>query len=264
MVNKVLIRITVGIMLFFGFVLSGYAQHISKKIDAAEAERLFEKGVAFYKEGEFDKSAQIFSILVDNKVESGPIYYNLGNSYFKMGKLAYARVAYERAQQFIPRDEDLSGNIAYLRTKLEDNIELPKQNILWNIYFSPVEFLNRNELSILLLSVYGILMLVWCCAVSVQGLKKVFIPLLVLFGCISIWIGSVFFLKVTYESHPHYAVVMPNEIPVRWGNTDEDKVAFYLHSGTKVIIRQMRDNWMLITIGKDKSGWIKLNNVEVI
>ncbi|MCD6460143.1 hypothetical protein J7L67_05700, partial [bacterium] len=77
-------------------------------------------------------------------------------------------------------------------------------------------------------------------------------------------LSSVLYIKIKKENKTDEAVVLLKEIPVRWGNTNDDKVAFYLHEGTKVFIRQRRGNWFLITIGKDKTGWIKNNFVEVL
>ncbi len=248
------------------FICASYcsAQTISNKMDVREAQQMFTKGVEFYKRGEFKKSSMFFKMILDANIQSGAVYFNLGNSYFKMGELAKARVAYEKADVLIPRDKELDGNLAYLKSKLEDNIELPKQNVLWRVYYFAGNRFNRNELAFIVLGIYILLMLLWLCAMIFSAMRRIVFPIIILVFCIFIWFGSVFFAKLSVESHPRYAIVIPDEVPVRWGNTEGDKVAFYLHSGTKVIIRQIRDNWMLITIGKDKSGWIKNSCAEVI
>ena len=43
------------------------------------------------------------------------VFYNLGNSYQRLGKYGYAILAYERARLLTPRDPDLSANLALAR-----------------------------------------------------------------------------------------------------------------------------------------------------
>lgn len=235
-----------------------------KRDDSHPTAGLFSLGVESYNKNNFKKSIYCFEEILNNGLESGPIYYNLGNAYFRINKLAKARLAYEKAKRFIPRSNELSANIAFLKTRLEDKASLPSSHWLWRIYYLPGELLNRNKLSILVLMSFLFIMGLWFVFVLFANFRltaKVFLILSLLFF---IWVGSVLCVKVSMETNPRYGVIIPNEVPVRWGNTQSDKIAFYLHEGTKVIIRQIRGNWILITIGKDKTGWIMKNQMGVI
>ncbi len=225
---------------------------------------LFSLGVEAYNKNNFKKSVYCFEEILSNGLESGAIYYNLGNAYFRMNKLAKARLAYERAKRFMPGNSDLLANIAFLKTRLEDKVSLPSPHWFWRVYYFPGELLNRNKLSFFVLMSFLFVMGLWFIAVLTARFRlttKIFFTVGV---SIFIWLGSVLFVKVYLESTPRYGVIIPDEAAVRWGNTKSDKVAFYLHEGTKVIIRQQRGNWVLITIGKDKTGWIMKDQIGVI
>ncbi len=233
-------------------------------VGSDEINRSFQHGVDLYKEGKYMQSAIEFKKLVDKNIVSGNIYFNLGNAYFKTGDLAKARLYYERAQKFNPRDTDLKGNINYLKQKLEDKTDVPDINIFMKIYGFAGFLFNENELSVITISVFLIVMVFWFLHIltgySYRWVKWV----LILFAGCFIWIASVFVLHKTGNLVPDYAIIIPDEAPVRWGDTDEDKIAFYLHKGTKVIVRQIRENWYLITIGQGKSGWIKTAQAQII
>jgi tetratricopeptide (TPR) repeat protein len=224
----------------------------------------FERGVSLYESGHFAQSAAYFEKILNDGAVSGPVYYNLGNAYFKLGSAAKARLMYERALRFMPRNTDLAGNLAFLKNNLEDKIELPTPSLAFKIYYWAGSLFNRTELAYLLIGLYLLGMLLWALLLLRTPFRHVITGILVCTAVIFVWSGSVFIYKVYIENQPVYAVTMPDEVPVRWGNTEQDKIAFYLHAGTKVIIRQQRGNWMLITIGDDKSGWVNRKDMEVI
>jgi len=224
----------------------------------------FSRGVELYKAGKFHQSMQEFKSLVDKGIESGNIYFNLGNAYFKTGDLAKARLYYERAKKFSPRDTDLAGNLTYLKQKLEDKAEPPEPALFFKIYGFAGFIFSENELAVITLSFYMIVMVLWFIHILTGYYYKWVKWLMVLSVICCVWISSVIVLKRAGGLSPKYAVIIPNEVPVRWGDTDDDKIAFYLHKGTKVIVRQIRENWYLITIGEGKSGWIKKVQAEII
>ena len=69
-----------------------------------------------YKEGEYAKAILVYEEVLQDGLESGSLYYNLGNSYFKDEKLGKAILNYERAKLFMPRDGDLVSNYQYARS----------------------------------------------------------------------------------------------------------------------------------------------------
>ncbi len=224
----------------------------------------FDRGISLYESGHFAQSAAYFEKIINSGTVSGPIYFNLGNAYFKLGSIAKARLMYERALQFMPRNNNLAGNLAFLKNNLEDKTELPQPSLAFKVYYVAGSMLNRTELAYLLMAIYLVGMILWALLLMRLPFRHVIAGCLVCVLVLFIWTGSVFLCKVSFENRPLYAVTMPDEVPVRWGNTDDDKIAFYLHAGTKVNIRQERGNWVLITIGDNKSGWVKRKNIEVI
>jgi tetratricopeptide (TPR) repeat protein len=76
----------------------------------SDALALFARAARHYQDGEFQRAKEVYQSILDAGWESGPVYYNLGNTYYRMGQKGRAIVNYERALRFMPRDGDLRFN----------------------------------------------------------------------------------------------------------------------------------------------------------
>ena len=68
-----------------------------------------EADVAYTKE-DYITAIELYEGILENNGESAAIYYNLGNSYYKAGKIAQAILNYERALLLSPADADIRFN----------------------------------------------------------------------------------------------------------------------------------------------------------
>ena len=87
-----------------------------------------------YSEKNYTKSAQAYESLIDKGVHNGYLYYNLGNTYIRMGKTGPAVLNYIRARKWIPRDENLEANLKFAIQQTQDKIELPPQGTLHPLF----------------------------------------------------------------------------------------------------------------------------------
>ena len=78
-------------------------------------------GLAYQAE-DYDKAISAYEDILRAGKESGALYYNLGNSYFKKGRLGKAILNYQRAGRLIPREGDLIFNLEYARKLVEQRI----------------------------------------------------------------------------------------------------------------------------------------------
>jgi tetratricopeptide (TPR) repeat protein len=109
--------------------------------DFAEANQRFQ-------EGDFAGAASAYEQILAVEGPRANVYYNLGNSHFRLGKFGPAILAYERARVLTPRDRDLRTNLARARkdAAVTDESQLdPRINAV-------VSTLSPNEWSWLLAS----------------------------------------------------------------------------------------------------------------
>ena len=67
---------------------------------------VFERGNAYYQSGDFPAAERAYRSLLDQGVDSGSLYYNLGNSCFKQKKLGEAIYYWEKARRKLPGDAE--------------------------------------------------------------------------------------------------------------------------------------------------------------
>ena len=110
----------------------------------ATPDSLLNKANNHYLEGNFDKAAELYQTLVDSGYHNAELYFNLGNSYFKLNRIPYAILNYERAYLLKPNDEDIEFNLEFARTYTVDRIEPLPVFFLTKWYRSARGMLSSN------------------------------------------------------------------------------------------------------------------------
>ena len=96
-------------IIFLFASLSVNAQSLKAEADSA------------YINKEYAKAIELYESLLEQG-ESGEVYYNLGNSYFKQEELGKAILNYERALLLQPGNSDISANLDIARAKTVDKV----------------------------------------------------------------------------------------------------------------------------------------------
>ena len=71
-----------------------------------------------YRAGQFTDAAEAYRTILASGLDSGPLYFNLGNALLKSGRKGEALWAFLRAQRLLPRDPDVRANLDYVRSLL--------------------------------------------------------------------------------------------------------------------------------------------------
>ncbi|MEQ9581057.1 MAG: tetratricopeptide repeat protein, partial [Arenibacter sp.] len=53
----------------------------------SQNEQLFDEATAFYNQGEYSKAADNYLKILENGEHSAELYFNLGNTYYKLNKI---------------------------------------------------------------------------------------------------------------------------------------------------------------------------------
>ncbi len=222
---------------------------------------IFYKANALYEEGKYDEAIKVYEGLIDQGQESGNLYFNIGNSYFKMSGLGKAILNYERANKLIPGDSDLKSNYDFAISKVRNPISaatVPFYKKIMALY---------NGLSIdgltILLSVIFILILLF-----------VFIFFVVKpdmrYRTIAFVFLILFFLQTSYalfdriSADKREAVLISESSDATFEPIESATVHFTIYEGTKVFIVQEKKEWLKIRRLDGKIGWIKKADLEII
>jgi len=225
---------------------------------AQEAHGLFFSANQAFREGDYSRAAQGYETLVRQGRAGADVYYNLGNAYFRLGRLGLALVNYERARILAPRDPDVDYNLRHAKGMRVDEAEkireFPAAGWLAKVTGREVfiAFAAVNALFFLILALRSFRDWEWTWYAAI--------------GLAILWAVGAFAggLKGHQAATDHRAVVVEDQIEVRAGPHEEDTLLFLLHTGTVVDQERMEDGWRLVRFSQDKRGWTQAPGVEPI
>ena len=251
-------------------ILSFIFIFIAIGFSSLKAQDLADQAKKAYEDGDFRGAIDLYNKEIKAQEEKGDVssqlYYNLGNSYFRVNEVPHAILNYERALLYNSSDKDIQHNIEYAQTKIEDKI-LEADNFFLSIWFQSVQnLLTSNAWAklavVLFLMFIGSLVLFFFSpklAIKKLGFYAGIVIFVVLIFSNIFAVGQ----KTKIENR-NTAIVMAGSATVVSSPSSSSKELFVLHAGTKVVISKVDGNWIEIEIANGSVGWVQKNKVEII
>ena len=229
-------------------------------------EAFFDEGNQRYQQGDFHGALERYVRVLDEGLESGELYYNLGNTYFKIGQLGPAMLYYERARRLMPGDDDLRANIELARSMTADDITIRPTFWLFRVVDWWVSWLPR-------------VVLVWLVALAYLVAMGAIVAVLFrpehfatwgrrvagIAGAVTVVFGINLGVREFSLGRAEEAIVMVEEVHVQSAPSDDAALQiFSIHEGTKVQIDRRTDTWIEISLEDGTVGWILAENLEPI
>ena len=141
------------IVLFAG---AAFAQESDKGLDP---NKLFYAANGLYEKRDYTKALDEYNKILGMGIDSGNLYYNMANTYFKLGKLGYAVLFYEKAKRVMPHDSDLKANLDYARSLTTTSaMEVPRKNPVVTFVKTLFKNFSLNAIALSALMTYLVLM----------------------------------------------------------------------------------------------------------
>jgi hypothetical protein len=229
-------------------------------------EDVFRTAEELYQNGRYAEAAEQYEILAKQGVQDGALCYNLGNAYFKAGRLGLAILHYERALRQMPGDADTKANLEFANSLKADVVDRPSMPsyIAWivGLYLA----LDPGHCAALL----SVSLLVAGIAVSVlilglwPNLRVTANYVIVIAGFFAVVSTAVLVGKLTSAAGRESAIVLVPSSDVRSGPGETNPQLVEIHEGLKVTVIGMREDWLQVTLPNGITGWIRAEYVEVI
>lgn len=269
------------IILFFALSFVAYAQDSTGVViddikEVAVSENIksdndsVQTAIEAYNEGDYYTCIGILEREIkrakQENLESAYLHYNLGNAYFRVNELGYARLNYERAALIDPGDRDIRHNIDYVMTRIEDKI-LEVDTLFISSWFNAVQnLLGTNTWAIIGVCLFLLFML---CLVAFFFSKQIFIKKASFYAGIVLLVFILFTNIFAYRQkqklvHRDAAVIMAATVSVVSSPDINSKELFRLHVGTKVKITKDDRSWLEIELDNGSVGWIQRDKLEII
>lgn len=221
---------------------------------------------SYYRNGEFDKAIEMYEDLISQGYEGTSLYFNLGNAYYRIGKIGYAILNYERALKFSPTDDDVKHNLAFANLSTVDRIQpLPTFFLFewWEFLLSSLSVNGWTYLVYFFFILLLILFVIYFFAKTIAQQKIILFSglaaLIILLIAVSLLI-----VKNSREQTLISGVIIEQSITVKTSPDPKSTDAFVIHEGLKVNLEDQLDDWVKIRLADGKVGWVENKAVERI
>lgn len=248
-----------AIITFYLFIISwNYSQFPSEEI--------FSEGIKHYNEGEYGKAISSFMTILENGQHSSSLYFNLGNSFYKINDVANSIFYYEKALLLSPNDKDIVDNLSFSKNMLIDKIEILPTNQLKQFSNYLLGLLNVNKwlyLGLIILYISALFFLLYFFN-SISSLKKNYFITSIVSLFFAVFFFSAGITKNLNQKSNLFAIIFDEKIDFRSEPNYRSEVLFNLHEGTKVLIKEELNDWVFVEIQDGNKGWIETQSIKKI
>lgn len=230
----------------------------------SSAQTAFEKGNQLYQKENYTEAINSYESILASGEHSADLYFNIGNCYYKLHKVAPAVYNYEKALQLNPNDDEIKTNLDFARKMTIDDIKVvPKVGFskLIEDFTSSYHYDTWAWIAV----VFAFLLLVFFAGYYLSGTafkKRIFFS-----GMFFIFLGIV--LSVSsgiYEKNriasEKPAIIFAETASVKGEPKANGPETILLHEGTKVYVLETIANWKKIQLTDESTGWINEDAIK--
>ena len=241
--------------LFVGFIMIHFLTVSAQN----SPEKLFEDGNTAYNEGDFTKAVSFYKQTLEMGQHSAALYFNLGNSYYRLNKVAESIYYFEKAKQLDPDNVDIIVNGAFAQNMTLDAIEaIPKSKLaqIQQSVFSLFSLATWSRITLLWIWLFVVVFIAYLFLKATEWKRfYFFISLLCLFLFVSSF--AISFSINQQQENTQFAILFSNKIDIWSEPNQRGEIQFTLHEGTKIQLLESLDEWNKIRIANGSEGWIK-------
>jgi tetratricopeptide (TPR) repeat protein len=228
--------------------------------------KVFAQGNTEYQRGNYASAERYYSQLLSSGVESGPVYYNLGNACFKQKKLGEAIYFWEKAQRMLPADRDIRENLELANLMIVDRIETHADPLPARILSMMLGFFTIAQESRVVLALFVVANLLFAISLVAKSNRNssralaaalVIGSLFIVFACSLTW-------KIYDANYRKKGVVIEQKVDVRSGPGAENITVFTIHEGITVRVHESANGWYQISLPNGWNGWLPQSFVRIL
>jgi tetratricopeptide (TPR) repeat protein len=219
----------------------------------------FENGNMLYKQGNYEDAISAYQTVFRSKKESSELYFNLGNCYYKLNKVAPTIYNFEKAILLNPDNEQAKNNLELAqKMRIDDIKENPKVGIsrMFQTLTSQFHYDSWAWISV----GFGFLVLLFFVGYyfsEISILKRIlFSGILVAFFVMLLTVLAAYFEK-NQVSKENPAIIFAEQTVLKSDAKQTSKDLKTLHEGTKVYIKSSKNVYKKVQLTDGTIGWIE-------
>ena len=227
---------------------------------------LFSNANDFYKNGQYTKAIEVYLNIEKSGLESDDLFFNLGNSYYKLNKVAPSIYYYEKALKLNPMHHDASNNLVFAKRMTIDIIEDLPKTFLQRFSSNVIQKLTYNTWAILAVFASFLAAVLFLLYYFSDAPKRKILYFNITIFAVFVMTVTVIFSYSNYETiqKSSKAIIFSPKSEIKNSPSLDGETVFELHEGTKVTILDALSNWKKIKIADGKIGWVNTADIKEI
>ncbi|MCA9728971.1 MAG: BatD family protein, partial [Candidatus Eisenbacteria bacterium] len=223
-------------------------------LDAGQATETFQGANAAFERQDYRTAIDQYRRVLDAGYVSPDLLLNLGDAYYRSGKIGWAVYAFERGRRLAPHDPDLQANLELALRSTKDRTEEPDQSRFLSFL---VKLQERFPLTVSMWIASGFwwLLLVWLALRLLLRAPRRMEAVTVLVA--ALFLGALSWTAVQaiqYRTRPN-AVIVADELAVRSNPDPSATVEFTLHGGTLLRTARTAPGFREVRFSNELHGW---------
>jgi tetratricopeptide (TPR) repeat protein len=237
---------------------------IAHSVIGQNTNELFSDANNLYKNEKIEEAIELYKKIEYQGMVSSELYYNLGNSYYKLNKVGPSIYYYEKALKTNPLNEDVKNNLVFAQRLALDNIEEIPKTVFQKFNKNWLQKLSYNQWAIVIIvcSFLGSLLFLFFYFANSPSKKRFYFITSSFSFLLCIFSFLITLNQYNIAKNNTVAIVFAEKTEVRNAPTLNSEEVFTLHEGTKVFVLDRVDDWKKIKLADGKLGWIIADEIK--
>jgi tetratricopeptide (TPR) repeat protein len=226
----------------------------------------FERGNELYQKGNYIEAVKAYESVLKGNKQSAELYFNIGNCYYKLNKVAPAIYNYEKALVLEPNDKEVQNNLKFAHKLQIDEIkEVQKVGFekLIRDFTGAFHYNTWAWIAVAFVFLFLLFFIGYFFSQTTVFKRVFFIGMFVLVFLLLISISSAIFERNHYKNE-RPAIVFAEVVSVKNEPRASSSDVFILHEGTKVYVLDTLENWKKIQLTDGTEGWIDESAIKEV
>ncbi len=219
-----------------------------------------------YAEGFYDQALELYTKVLEKGLTSAELYYNIGNTNYKLNRIPQAIINYERARRLAPSDDNIAFNLQLAESRITDRIQALPELFYMRWFKSLVTLMPANSWAILAIV---ILALAFTMLAAFLISKRHLLRRIMFYTAVSAFVIAAAAVTIAYGSHRMFSgqkdvIIIEPSVAIKSAPSISSTDIFLLHEGTKARITDQVGDWAEIRIASGSKGWVRTEVYEII
>lgn len=243
-------------VIIIGLSLSSFSQNDS----------IFKKANDAYADANYEEAKRLYLNIVKDGQSSSELYFNLGNTYYKLENIPQSIFYYEKALKLNPKDEAILNNLSFAeRMRLDQFQEVPESEVDKGIE-GFIKLLSVDAWSVLGIAFLIIASISFAIFLFYRKpfIKRLSFGLSILFILIAVGSFTIAQTQLNTINNSVFAIIFEKEKALLEEPNPKSNVLFDLHEGTKIQILDQFRTYYKVELPDGTVGWMTTENIKKI